>query len=539
MPLLPPQRWQPLRRLRQKTSLTQVVIIALDPDPEAAACNGRELYLVSLSHPKTTHSSCGQVLVAPETFTREQVLQKFLECCARPNYVDARSVQSGRGVALKFVSVFREYHAEDVNGVAHAHFHLAVQAGSKFMFMPVKRALLNNFGLSSHWSTSHDGYWSMIRYLWWPSPPKKPNGSLDKRAIKWAAPGYEHLPFEECCSEPMTAAALRAKRLKVDRQAATEETEAPRITDLDVWPIVVENKFKNTADDRSAKMQLMAWAKQRATEAMQRYLFKNRARLDALIEDIWEWEEVEKNLPFARASRMEALKAARESGCICGGAWVAAVKQSFDDNHINVEELCSAIMDAIAAGRGAATPVIVLVGARGGEGKSLFLKALYSVFGTQHVFKHPDKGNFPLLELPGKKIVFLDEWRFDSEVVSFQSQMQWFDGSQLSISRPQNIPGTTGHITYEGTAPIFATSKKADFKNLEQLARDDPRTGEPLCAEASMMLRRVRVFEYGTRIAAPAGRTPFCGCCFAKLILSRGKVQEHQLWAANEECTFL
>ncbi len=61
MPLLPPQRWQPLRRLRQKTSLTQVVIIALDPDPEAAACNGRELYLVSLSHPKTTHSSCGQV----------------------------------------------------------------------------------------------------------------------------------------------------------------------------------------------------------------------------------------------------------------------------------------------------------------------------------------------------------------------------------------------------------------------------------------------------------------------------------------------
>ena len=118
----------------------------------------------------------------------------FLASCDKPVYMDARSIRAARPVPVKYVSVFRELHKEGPDGVAHAHYHIGVVAERSYMFLPVKRALLN-FGLASHWSTSHDGYWSVIRYLWWPSPPKKPDGALDKKAIKWAAPGFEPPDF--------------------------------------------------------------------------------------------------------------------------------------------------------------------------------------------------------------------------------------------------------------------------------------------------------------------------------------------------------
>ena len=57
-------------------------------------------------------------------------------------------------------------------------------------------------------------------------------------------------------------------------------------------------------------------------------------------------------------------------------------------------------------------PVIVLAGDRGGEGKSMLLKGLLAVFGDRHVFKGPVLGNFPLVDLPGKKVVFFRRMAF-------------------------------------------------------------------------------------------------------------------------------
>jgi hypothetical protein len=438
MPLLPSVRlFSPAggRRLRQKTTIVeQLAVVGESQGQEADPGKGREVYLVSLSHPLATHSVCGKLLRAPEGFSREGVQVMFLASCEKPVYMDARSIRAARPVPVKYVSVFRELHKEGPDGVAHAHYHIGVVAERSFMFLPVKRALLN-FGLASHWSTSHDGYWSVIRYLWWPSPPKKPDGALDKKAIKWAAPGFEHPDFQDCSSQPLTAKALAAKRLRVDREAAAEEEEAPCITELDVWPIVVRHNMRNTADDETAHLQLKAWVKQHGTARMQKFLFKIRSRLPALIDDIWEWEQVEQSLPFAQMSRMDALGAASQAGCSCGGQWADIVKKSFDANNINVEALCSDILAALQQGRGATTPVIVLAGVRGGEGKSVLLKALLAVFGVSHVFLTPEQPNFALLGLPGKKVIFLDEWRFNNAIISFQAQMQLFDGSHMTVSR--------------------------------------------------------------------------------------------------------
>ena len=121
MPVQPSARWPAAPwRLRQKTTVLQVVVVGSSGGPEADTTKGKKVYLVSLSHPKSTHSACGRQRVAPETLTREQVLGIFRTCCAQPVYTDARSIQAGRPVPLKYVSVFRELHKEDENGVAHA-----------------------------------------------------------------------------------------------------------------------------------------------------------------------------------------------------------------------------------------------------------------------------------------------------------------------------------------------------------------------------------------------------------------------------------
>ena len=78
-------------------------------------------------------------------------------------------------------------------------------------------------------------------------------------------------------------------------------------------------------------------------------------------------------------------------------------------NRIDLRELCRDIVKALTLGRHGSVPVIVLAGATGGEGKSLFFKGLMAAYRVEWVFPSPQAGTFPLLNLPGKKICFLDD----------------------------------------------------------------------------------------------------------------------------------
>ena len=94
------------------------------------------------------------------------------------------------------------------------------------------------------------------------------------------------------------------------------------------------------------------------------------------------------------------------------------------------------------------------------------MKALLNVFpNAGSVFNiSKESGNFPLLDLPNAKVVFLDEFRFDPRIISWASMCLWFDGSDVPIGRPQNMQGMSGNIVYKGTAPIFVTTKLSDLQ---------------------------------------------------------------------------
>ena len=479
-------------------------------------------YLVTFPHPRASQSSQGRQLVAPESMSKQALLEKLLDACARPIYTDTRSKHRESSIIVEQAGLFFELHQEDEAGIAHKHGHGPLLAFGRFRFLPVKRALLERFGLASHWSCSHDGYWSMIRYLFVPSP-KKPAIALDREPALWASHG-PHPPLQECCHEPLTAAASAARRLKVEHKAAAEGKQEPRVTEFDVFPIVVRNGFKNTSNNRTAHLELIDFAKRACSTGMQAFLFKIRARLSTLIDDIWQWETVGEMLVPARRTRLEAMDAAMSSPCVCGGAYMAAILASLLANKIDTKQLCSDIMAALYHGRCERLPTLVLAGLRGGEGKSLMLKALFVIFGVDFVFAKPEIGNFPLVDLPGKKVAFLDDWRLDESVLSYSTQCLWYDGSALPITRPQNQAGVQGHLLYQGDAPIFVTTKLKDIIALRQAAADDPNTGCPRDAEASMILRRLKVYEFNARIAKPSATLKYCGHCFASLVLNESGV---------------
>ena len=407
-------------RLRSKTPLPQTPVVGISLGAEASKKQGRSVYLVTLPHPKQTRSECGRTLVAPESMSKKELMQKFLICCQNPVYIDPQGILERWPVPLRRAGLWNELHEIDAAGEVHGHSHLAVLAERVFKFMPVKRALLQRYGLASHWSSAHDGYWSPVRYLSVPSP-KKPYASLDHHPELWAAKG-KHPPVSECVNPPMTADAIRARRQYAEMKCAEAGKKQPRVSEMDVWPVVVANKIRNTPDSPHADKQLMAWVKNYGTVEMQQFCFKQRAKLKSLIDDIWMWENVENDVQIALQSRMQVLTAAATSPCVCSGAWAAQVAESFRVNGINASELCGDILTSMKCGRSEQVPVIVLAGARGGEGKSMFLKPMLEIFGHEAVFCKPEKGNFPLVDLPGKKVAFLDEWRFDESIISYATQ---------------------------------------------------------------------------------------------------------------------
>ena len=145
----------------------------------------KKVYLVTLPHPRNGLSN-SHGLACPGEFDRKAIVQLFLDVFANPLHIDAASSsRQGTKLTLEKLVVFREMHDVDDNGVRQPHYHVALVASDTFRFASYKRALRVRHNLASHWSCSHEGYWSAVRYgIFW--TPKKPQAELDAHPEAWA-----------------------------------------------------------------------------------------------------------------------------------------------------------------------------------------------------------------------------------------------------------------------------------------------------------------------------------------------------------------
>ena len=501
----PPKR----RRITGKRCLQGFSLLqpADGEDPSVS----KMVYLVSLPHPKTATSKEGIALVPPSRFDRAGIRDAVLAACASPRY-DATFLRRNPGYrsapvqVLKLV-VFREFHAGDLGGNRHLHYHIGVSLEKQARFMPLKRALLEQFGLASHWSTSHLGYWSVVSYGI-RATPHKPRAALDPQPMAWAYDG-NHPELQLAAVAPTSARALEARRAHyVQTQSESGEPE-PRVEEVDVWPVVVRAGFRNTPDDPYAAQRLISYAKESCSQKMVAWLFKNRERLPKLIDDVWAWEEVDNFLTDVGAPRFAKFISAARGACVCQGRWLHHVRESLAVNNVNVPELCHDVLRSLQQGRSESVPTVVLVGQYGGEGKSLFFSGLTALYGAAQVQVRPPGGQFPLLGIETKKVAVLDEWMFFGETLPVSMQLLWFEGKPVPICRPQNVPGQSGHDLYKGTAPVFVTGPASALAHLTQGAAAQPQ------GQASMLKK------------PPLPMLVPCPKCFAWLVTTGAAEWEH------------
>ena len=480
----------------------------------------KSVYLITVSHPVSTHSATGEELKAPDNFSRIDLLNAILHSFQRPVYTNsgnqAAQATGNRGTVrvLKMV-IFAENHQADESGQAHRHYHVGLKADVAFFFAPYKRALLRYHGIASNWSCKHDGYFSVVRYGAWASP-KKPIAALDTSPVAWKCDG-PHEPLHEACQEPTTAAAVTKRRLNAELKAAEEGKEAPRPSDIDVWPIVVRHKIRNTHDNREAHLRLIEVALDTCSPAMVKYLFANRRRLPGLIDDVWQWEEVHHRVELSGRTRMQCLTEAMSAQCCCGGRWLPWLQQVLQANGIDPCLLAHDFHENFLKGRCETVPVIVLTGIFGGEGKSLILAPIVEVLGEDYVQEGVASGNFPLVDIENKKAIILNEWKFNSSILPLGLQLLWFEGKAVPVNRPQGSDAYYGHFKYKGTAPVFVTASLKHMEPLMKQAQMAMAQNQP--SELTMLMRRLHIFKFTVRTAPPPQQMAPCKSCFAQFVL--------------------
>jgi hypothetical protein len=506
------------KRLRCKTNVQDACAApVLEDEPGDAH---RQVYLVTAPHPLQARSADGRLLTSPDSMTREAMCVALRDAAAHPmpagQWQRMHPQSAPQPAEVVMMVVFREYHAAPRGGAAHTHFHVAVLFATTVRFAPLKRALLWNHGIATHWSCRHDGYWSAVRYGRVPTPRKLP-GALDPAPWTWAAAGA-HTPLDDCVHEPTTAKALGARRMLLEHTASARGKPVPRVREVDVWPVVVAAGVRIQGSGMHAEYRLMQYAKAHCSDAMVAFLFKHRSRLTQLIRAAWEWEDVDTALAVADSSRMQLLQAAVGKPCVCGGDWLHHVQVSLCANGINAPELCHYTLHALERGRHESVKALALLGRHGGEGKSMFLRPLDVLFGEEYVQRCPQPGRFPLLGIDTKKIALLDEWHFDTDILPMPLQLLWLEGKPVPVTLPQNVAGQSGHLVYTGDAPIFITAPEDAMQDIMRGSMAAP-TGE-----CSMLLRRLKLFHFAVPIPPPQRDFAPCPRCFAMFVT--GKAQE-------------
>ena len=413
------------------------------------------------------------------------------------------------------------------DGRIHEHDHAPVLAEHCFRFLQVKRALLQRHRLASHWSCTHDGYHSAVRYIA-AATGKKSRADLDPSPEVWCRNG-PHPPLLDQANEPHTAEATRRRREHKLQAAAEEGKSEPRATELDLYHVIVEQGFRNTPDNRHAAKALIQHVKQFSSPGLFQFAFRNRARLSTLIDDVWSWETVDDTLLRVSTTRVERLAQACGFSCVCGGAWPDAAASVLARNRIDPGKFWHSLYMSLHDGRREDKPVLTCVGRRGGEGTSFLFSPLPSVYGADMVQATPPKGNYPLMDLEFKRVVVLDEWRFNDAVLSVATQLLWLEGKPSLLTLPQN-QGVSGHHLYMGGAPIFITTKEEYLGPLVKEAERAERLND--ASEATMLLRRLQLFNFHVKLDLPRGaKIPACASCFARLVVHHAAAYHQQALA--------
>ena len=423
---------------------------------ENQGCKNR-VYLGTFSHllPETIDV---QGLLDPKDLTREQVARAVMDAWNNP----IQSNRGGRpraanaagtdGAVVEKLVVFREHHAS--GGV---HFHIAVKLTRSLSFLRAKTTLRERHCLASHWSCTHQMFYSAVRYGHIPSEKKL---EVDQEPFQWSANGKVLDLFGES-QQPWCAPSWRKRREAEakDVAAGKKKQRGPAFSKLDLTALILDNELTTRAA-------VLEFAQKRGTHAMQTFVHQHQRKIKEFLEDSREWQAARQDALLERETDWALLCRAAAGVCPHGNAcgYAASVAQIFERNRavLSAEELAVALREIIVKGPSKTTRVPMIVGPTN-SGKTTLVVPFDELFGQHKVFHKPAPGSkFALRNImKDKRFLFWDDFRpvdCARDTVLTPTLLSLFQGQPFEVQVSQSF--NDGNIDFEWRRGAVVTAKE-------------------------------------------------------------------------------
>jgi hypothetical protein len=369
------------------------------------------------------------------------------------------------------------------------HYHCALKLTGVKKWVAVKERIQRTYGISVHFSDSHDFYLSAYRYV-----------CKEDTEVAHSA---EH-PNLAGAKSPVTKKSIGANKRRSQDSSDKKCKKRLRLSNTDVGTFIRKHNIR-------CYTHLLAVAEERSIEGLsdiKDFLFNRHEKfLRELIEKCWQMAEASEKMKIVKREKIDTLTSFKESPCICRGEWLRCAREVLTLNKISEEEFTSAILKNVRDGRGKYRN-IMLVGPTNCA-KTFLLKPLSKIF-AEEFFENPANHRFGWAGVENASVIMLQDFRWSKELISWKDFLLLLEGENLKLPTPRNI--YKEDILVTGNISIFATGK-CEITYKGSYNTSDNR-------EDDMMSSRWKMFKFSHQFREEDQKhVQPCGHCFAKFIL--------------------
>ncbi|CAE7343110.1 unnamed protein product, partial [Symbiodinium microadriaticum] len=349
----------------------------------------------------------------------ESMSREDIACCVWKAFDEPLAAGRGRPPTatelVRKIAVFREEHADGMH-----HFHVAVLLRQSRSFVAAKRTLRERDHLAAHFSASHTGFWSAVRYGHIPTA-KKPEvdatplswsedggwGALDLFAESqrpWMAHVWKRRHEASTHNAPVLDLAVTwaffEESAKQASSGSQHGSKRQKFNKLDLTSIIL-------AKNLTTKAAVLAYAQDHGTAEMQVFVHAQQRKLPEFLQEAAEW----------------------------GMARAAAVAEK----DLDWDLVCPT-----------------------NSGKTTILLPFDDLFGFKHVFHKPAlNSKFALRNLlKEKRFLFWDDYRpveYAQETLPVTAFLSLFQGQPLEVQVSQAF--NDGNVDFEWHRGCVMTAK--------------------------------------------------------------------------------
>ncbi|CAB3986991.1 Hypothetical predicted protein [Paramuricea clavata] len=252
-------------------------------------------------------------------------------------------------------------------------------------WLPSKRYLLEQFGVSVHYSNIHHDYYSAWRYVTKSDEayeesnghpdlvntdvPKTSKASIGKRNLRGKA-----------VIKTQTKTKKKPKRVGKARKK--------RLTPLDVSNLILSKNIKTETELHALAQEQREQGK---TDLVEFILNRSPKTLADILSTTWQMKGAREKIARSTKSRMDLLQEASNSDCVsgCNGDWLQCAKEVLQNNGIDISCFANSVRESLTIGRKKHHYVMIVGPAN--CGKTFLLKPLKVVY---HTFCNLATGSF-------------------------------------------------------------------------------------------------------------------------------------------------